>query len=271
MQSHSSTVSEDIEFFVFSPITADSALSRFSRQHGRDFVLRGYQDWLNAFSNRSDLFYRSQFDRVGRQVYEAFCRARGLDSSVDLYEQPDDYTDDYRAFRIGTAWEKLGMAMTSAKGMIEFMRQQYAPENWPYASWSGRDLFIAEMEGRVELPRQITAWLWEQWFSAVTDVPPEEREELVALPYAEYLRTPYWRRKRAAVLLARRLRCMSKHCDDGDSWLGWESDLHVHHLHYKTRGREQLSGLLLLCKQCHQRWHTGERDLVPYPNVDLTF
>ncbi len=43
-----------------------------------------------------------------------------------------------------------------------------------------------------------------------------------------------------------------------DSYYGgdWETDIHVHHLHYRNKGFERYEDLQLLCKEHHHEAHT---------------
>jgi 5-methylcytosine-specific restriction endonuclease McrA len=63
--------------------------------------------------------------------------------------------------------------------------------------------------------------------------------------YAAYLITPHWKQFRMAVLVLSGGQC----CRCGDV-----AD-HVHHLHYKTVGREALADVEPLCERCHEDEH----------------
>ena len=70
------------------------------------------------------------------------------------------------------------------------------------------------------------------------------------MPYAEYLKTKYWRRVRFAVKRREGYACQ---------WCRSTKDLQVHHTHYEFRGNElhgdNLKSLLLLCRTCHEGAH----------------
>jgi len=71
-------------------------------------------------------------------------------------------------------------------------------------------------------------------------------EELRALPYAEYLQTPEWTKKRTKALRFAQFRCQL--CNGNES-------LNVHHRTYERLGHELLSDLSVLCKDCHSIFH----------------
>jgi hypothetical protein len=82
---------------------------------------------------------------------------------------------------------------------------------------------------------------------ASTPPPSARLAELSAMPYREYLRTPEWRRIRAATLHRANYECA---LDPTHT-----AALHVHHRTYDRRGAEQPSDLLVLCEECHRVHH----------------
>jgi restriction endonuclease Mrr len=71
--------------------------------------------------------------------------------------------------------------------------------------------------------------------------------QLEAMSYAEYLRSPEWRRTRAAAL-ERAGYCCSLDVTHTD-------DLEVHHRTYERLGRELAIDLVVLCRPCHRVHH----------------
>jgi 5-methylcytosine-specific restriction endonuclease McrA len=61
--------------------------------------------------------------------------------------------------------------------------------------------------------------------------------------YAAYMKSEAWRAKRKVVLFRAGNRC--QRC-------GERKGLQVHHLTYDRLGRESLSDLICLCKNCHK-------------------
>lgn len=75
---------------------------------------------------------------------------------------------------------------------------------------------------------------------------PERIAELRALPYAEYLKSPEWKKKRSIVLRMAGYRCQI--CNDSGL-------LNVHHRTYERLGCEWKADLLVLCQPCHETFH----------------
>lgn len=72
-------------------------------------------------------------------------------------------------------------------------------------------------------------------------------QELKSLPYKEYLKTDHWQSlRREALLLSGRscALCPSKN-----------QQLHVHHKTYVNKGQEPQKDLIVLCKDCHKKFH----------------
>lgn len=94
-----------------------------------------------------------------------------------------------------------------------------------------------------------------RWFQAVCPPPAaHEIRHLRQLNYPDYLRTPHWLRRRAAMLMISGMRCA--HCRPESPYDGaWTSDLHVHHHSYVARGFEEMADLQVLCTSHHARAH----------------
>jgi hypothetical protein len=116
-------------------------------------------------------------------------------------------------------------------------------------SWALTDL---KRDGLIENPK------WGTWKlagaalectpNAVVDLPaPDRLTELRSMPYREYLRTPEWRRARAAALL-RAGNCCSLDVTHIDG-------LEVHHRTYERLGEELANDLFVLCRNCHRLHH----------------
>jgi hypothetical protein len=116
-------------------------------------------------------------------------------------------------------------------------------------SWALTNL---RRDGLVENPRWGTwrlagAALEEPVPAADAPVPAPRLAELRAMPYREYLRTPEWRRTRAAALLRAGGRC-SLDVTHGE-------ELDVHHRTYERLGTELAADLVVLCRPCHELHH----------------
>ncbi len=71
--------------------------------------------------------------------------------------------------------------------------------------------------------------------------------ELHSMPYQFYLRTPEWRRTRAAALVRAGYACSLD--------VTHTRDLEVHHRTYERLGEELATDLVVLCHSCHQLHH----------------
>jgi hypothetical protein len=134
-----------------------------------------------------------------------------------------------------------------------------------YLSWALTNL---KRDGLVEKPKWST---WKLTGSALTapaktvaeSVGVERLAELRAMPYPLYLRTPEWRRTRAAALLRAGNACSLD--------VTHTEGLEVHHRTYERRGAELATDLAVLCHSCHQLHHKEygrprrERSVTPQP------
>jgi hypothetical protein len=76
----------------------------------------------------------------------------------------------------------------------------------------------------------------------------EERvRELQLMPYREYLQSPEWQATRKWHLKYARFRCQL--CNDA------QTVLDVHHRTYERRGHEHHKDLIVLCRECHSKFH----------------
>jgi hypothetical protein len=116
-------------------------------------------------------------------------------------------------------------------------------------SWTLTNL---KREGLVENPRWSTWTLTGVACKATPSLAAEPVDEarlaaLSSMPYWLYLRTPEWRRTRAAALVRAGHRCSL----DGTH----VKSLEVHHRSYERLGKELESDLTVLCRSCHERVH----------------
>ena len=78
------------------------------------------------------------------------------------------------------------------------------------------------------------------------DYPAKYEYELATIPYADFLRTRYWKNLRERVFKERGRKC--ERCNR-------TTYLQVHHLTYERRGRERMEDLEILCRDCHKQEH----------------
>jgi hypothetical protein len=79
---------------------------------------------------------------------------------------------------------------------------------------------------------------------------PERLAQLKAMPYADYLKTQEWIRRRIVHLQAVDYRCQL--CNGNER-------LQIHHRTYERLGCERWSDLLVLCGECHALFHKHRR------------
>jgi hypothetical protein len=66
--------------------------------------------------------------------------------------------------------------------------------------------------------------------------------------YMEYLVSPHWQELRVQTIAERGNKC--ERC-------GGEVKIDLHHKTYKNKGHEKPEDLILLCRKCHEKQHTG--------------
>jgi len=71
-------------------------------------------------------------------------------------------------------------------------------------------------------------------------------EELRKMPYEEYLQTGHWQNIRKQALFRAKYKCQL--CSN-------KGKLFVHHNTYENRGEEKDEDLIVLCKDCHEKFH----------------
>lgn len=107
-------------------------------------------------------------------------------------------------------------------------------------------------DGLVEKPKRSTWALTDAGAfddsTAVSNLVDKKRlAKLRAMPYHLYLRTPEWRRARAAALLRSGYACSLD--------VNHTERLEVHHRTYENLGAERPVDLLVLCHACHELHH----------------
>ena len=80
-----------------------------------------------------------------------------------------------------------------------------------------------------------------------TDIYKTMMDILKKMPYSEYLQTEHWLHFKSEALKNAQHRC--KLCNTNDD------TLHVHHNNYDNRGRETFNDVIVLCGDCHAKFH----------------
>lgn len=74
----------------------------------------------------------------------------------------------------------------------------------------------------------------------------EQIKELKTMPYKEYLQTDHWKNVRKRALFRANYKCQL---------CGSKENLNVHHNTYENRGEEKDEDLVVLCENCHGKFH----------------
>lgn len=247
-------------WFVFQPLLPGDTVMAVGKQPN---LREAYGIWIGEYSQRWRKFSTMQLDRHAEYAYRVFCWAYGLDPEVGLYEWDFDYSDVYDAFLRAHGYEDHRLSIESVDSDVDWLSAAFAVRQPGLRSAAEivEDLY-ANLWGDEHQPA-----LWAHWFEKQTRVSDATQSALHALPYRDYLKSSYWKRVRAAMLLIGETRCQGVPCVSRDSWYGGTFDLNVHHLHYKNKGREQLSNLILLCSECHKRVHDGDLSVLASPDL----
>ena len=75
-------------------------------------------------------------------------------------------------------------------------------------------------------------------------------DALSSMPYQKYLQTEHWIHFKKETLKYFRFKCQLCNADD--------ITLHVHHNNYENRGRETFSDVIVLCEDCHGKFHNKD-------------
>lgn len=88
-----------------------------------------------------------------------------------------------------------------------------------------------------------------QWYWGMTkeEMGVKNSEELSKIDYYEYLKTEAWQVKRMDHLRKSGFKCQI--CNNG------KTILDVHHRTYSRLGKEKYEDLIVLCRECHGRFH----------------
>lgn len=83
------------------------------------------------------------------------------------------------------------------------------------------------------------------------------RSEPCKVNYRKYIKSKAWQRIRTRAI---------EHADGQCRKCGSRMNIQVHHKHYQTLGRERLSDLDVICRQCHADGHLA--DVLGFDNAD---
>lgn len=245
-----------IEYF---PMLEFEAVAELFADLDSAFLEAAYEHWLKSFANKAESFYLYQFNTHRDMLDQRFRKLHKL--GVEDWFDADDLKDFYAEQGFTThqkLWNEQREYLQSLMGdETEFI---HADELFRRAE----EVDQARAEGRphVEFLRPRLDALWFDTLVANNDL--KKADDLRKLNYEKYLRTPYWRRIRAAILLAHWARCQNTRCGHSSDRhvYGDEGQLHVHHMTYVHRGFERFDDLRLICGKCHAAMHHDKAYLV---------
>ena len=95
----------------------------------------------------------------------------------------------------------------------------------------------------IENIEDLAGWMWHELIRS-------HKNKASQNPYYDkYLQSPSWMKKRDQRKKIDNSKCV---CGRGES----DMKLHVHHQTYERVGKEDLSDLVTLCEQCHEKCHS---------------
>ncbi|MBD1848844.1 hypothetical protein H6F87_02275 [Cyanobacteria bacterium FACHB-502] len=236
---------------MFRSLSLEEFVSAFTVNPEQGQVWYGW--WSEEYDRLSWRFYKEQYNRHLLQEFRDFCFANSLKLSY-----PDELEESYDSDYYQNAWKRWQEQSQNLQEHWEVVECLLEEHSRPPRSQA-----IAEtlQEYQQQLKQGWTDVEFETakaaWFNVNFAAPSAtEQRELNQLPYRSYLRSDRWRRMRAAMLLINFAKCaacgvLAESHYGGD----WETEIHVHHLRYRKRGRERYTDLELLCKAHHDQEH----------------
>ncbi len=154
-------------------------------------------------------------------------------------------------------WKRVGRCGRCARRLFVVNRQEL--EQW-YAAETQRWHLCRSCVGtcgycrariRLEEEGRVASQIWALEYNGwICGRCAEKEVDLKTIPYPEYLKTYHWAQTRDAALERAGHRCQV--CNKTKS-------LNVHHRTYARRGNERPDDLTVLCRRCHELFHSGGR------------
>jgi hypothetical protein len=233
---------------MFNPILFATVKAAISNQD-EDFLFKVYQDWMEEFYHHACLFSRGRLQNAYDQLREDFVRDFGydLDDGIADAEQWTAYQNQHGYSRyeqqVESHYFDLDVNRTAVSGVIRDNTTD-VKDLAEHLIWS-----MTGDPSPTMLLRQIDAL----WFSNVTHLAADQVQQMQAMLPDEYEKSEHWQLVRDAALMIKGCQCGGDDCfaehyyQDSDGYLDVYTDNHI------TRGREQLSDLSLLCRECHSK------------------
>ncbi|AFZ22608.1 hypothetical protein Cylst_0234 [Cylindrospermum stagnale PCC 7417] len=239
------------EWFEFTPLSKDDFISHF--QDSKINIEYCYIRWCELYKRCGMRFYRYQYNRHCLVEFREFCYENHI--NIKFIEELDQDEKYYQS------WQKW--KQNSSDLEKHFNGQQILIKQLSYPT--DKEGQLLQDVGILLIEDIIQGWNGKiqtaakgLWFNLNINSTPEEQAYFKKIPYSNYLRSSHWRRVRSAMILLEGAicnECLYHH--GGESYYGtdWDSELQVHHLHYKNLGCERYEDLQLLCKPHHKQVH----------------
>lgn len=240
------------DWFIFRPLNLQEFLSHFKV----DIALaeKWYVWWSDEYKRLEKCFYIGQYNRHELLEFREFSRVNSL--GIRFPEDLEESNDAEHYYESWKQWRNESKLLQEHREAVKILLQQHFS---PPISLTLSELFQEDEEmfkqgwndQNIESAKAL-------WFNSNITLPSnKDLKNLKSIPYPDYLKTSHWRKVRAAMMLIEQARC--KECDiDVDSFYGadWETEIQVHHLHYRNRGHERYEDLRLLCREHHEKAHS---------------
>lgn len=264
------------EYFFFPLLSYDEVRAlfdeKFPNEYDDDFIRKAFEAYEEHCTHLARTFYSSQYRYHETIVSEAFIRQENIPKELDdrsfselEYDWGyDELSERYEIYKeISGLNEHLGLLEEAFKKRISKSRSQ------PITSDSAAEDYLRRLFSPDPQPELYYSDICELWFTKMMATDATTIAHLRALPYEEYLKTTYWKRLRALMLLLYHRSCQSKRCNTGwmEPYFGTDTRyLHIHHMTYKRRGHEQLQDLRVLCDDCHRIAHSDKAESLGLEN-----
>lgn len=155
---------------------------------------------------------------------------------------------------IKKAWkEKTGKMFHPAEGRInttcarcgKIYQRNVKSRRDAEDNWNSKHSFCSDCERIIEIEKQKRR----QAYYLTEEGHKLRLEELRTMPYQDYLQTSEWQQKRKEAY--RRAKGHCQLCNN-------TGPLDVHHRDYSRRGNELSADLIVLCRDCHAKFHGKE-------------
>jgi hypothetical protein len=253
----------------FDSLTFEQFYNYFSHRYDfqtAEYAKQVYNDWLIYFNKISFVFYKAQYTRHRDIVEREFSTENHIPKECDpseygLYEKWKYFSEEKGLL---AHYEQLeNLYHSTERRENEAKLENNVPDFCSIGELAQK--YIRERNDISLNRRPSTKVINELWFNSTINNSDEIISELRKTHYPDYLKTKHWQRIRAAMMMIHKASCQAEgHYEQFESWyFGGESDIDVHHLHYRNIGNERYADLALLCKDHHKLWHHNYDNMKP--------